>query len=243
MTAMSFPHARRPATGARLVGLGLLAMALTACQTAGRDRPAPPMSGGYSLSLEEQRHSLPVSPANDSDADALAGDKISPALDRRLRQFLASSGARPGDQVYLTAMTRARMPVAQALKQWSAEQGLDFLGAATDGTESAPLTLVLETVRVKRPACGRWPREHYGDTRNTASLTYGCATTATLGAMIANPRDLKGGHTGKGTADAPVGAIHRTFDRMRAKGGGSAASPALKGLQAILGAAGGGGRQ
>ena len=59
-----------------------------------------------------------------------------------------------------------------------------------DEVASNAVKVTVNRYVVTPPACPDWSNFNGTDERNTPGTNYGCATDATLGAMVANPRDL-----------------------------------------------------
>ncbi len=120
---------------------------------------------------------------------------LSPAEQQRLGTFLRQISASPQDSFVIdpggtdvAALERAAS-VSEVLRQ-----ALPTVGTAIRSSSDAPGT---DQVRVTvgryvviTPECGDWSKPSGTDIFNRPSSNFGCATTANLGLMVANPSDL-----------------------------------------------------
>ena len=123
--------------------------------------------------------------------------------------FLRSVEAGHSDVILLDAPEVDDLRIEE-LASHIRKSGLTYGGVSTLGAAPAPgeITLYVERHMVIPPNCGFWRVETSTNRKNNASEHYGCATTANLGLMVANPRDLIAGQgSGNSTASA-VGALY-----------------------------------
>lgn len=89
--------------------------------------------------------------------------------------------------------------------------------------ENGTVRIVVERYVVTPPTCPDWRQPASPNYENAPSSNWGCATTAALGLMVANPRDLVEGRE-MGTQDAGVAAAavrrYRTDEVKWGKGKG-----------------------
>ncbi len=71
-------------------------------------------------------------------------------------------------------------------------------------TGTGDLSLVVERAVATPPPCGDWSAPSGHDTSNSGGLDLGCSTEASLGLMVADPRDLQGG-TPPGPESSTIG--------------------------------------
>jgi len=81
-------------------------------------------------------------------------------------------------------------------------------------SQNRRVEIVLERYVVTPPACPDWSRETGVDYANGPHTNFGCATTANLGLMIANPRDLV-----EGRRLGPADGIHQANGVVRYREG------------------------
>ncbi len=194
-------HKNRTAALLKLALLGLALLSTTACV---HDRIANPPSGEVmnrnAVTLVRLAHVIP--------AEADGTDTPSGATKASLEAFLRSVDAGYGDIVMLDSGTSPARTAAIA--DMIRARGLVYGGEAPLGETPAigDIALYVERYVVTTPNCGTWPDEPTNNTRNNASAYFGCANTANLGLMVADPRDLVAGRAGGNSTGAAVAAIY-----------------------------------
>ncbi len=130
---------------------------------------------------------------------------LSPSEAARLRDFLRSAEARPGDQVALGAgggiLDQERLgSVIAALRRL----GLADIGTAPPPGVPNTVSVALRQMVAVQPVCGQWPALGTGDMLNSPASYLGCANASNLYDMVVDKRDLAVGRT-PGPADAEPG--------------------------------------
>lgn len=114
----------------------------------------------------------------------------------KLDNFLNGIQLGYGDDVILQGGTAARR---LALDIYLQRKGLPIHIKLEPGDTGKPpannVKVTVERYVVTPPACPNWSNFHGNEQRNTPGSNYGCATDASLGYMVANPRDLVQGQT------------------------------------------------
>lgn len=97
-----------------------------------------------------------------------------------------------------------------AIASYVNQQGLIYAGTSALGAKpkAGSVVLYVERYIVATPTCGEWLPEFNNSSRNNDSAFHGCASTANLGLMIANPRDLISGQNSGTSTAAAVGALY-----------------------------------
>lgn len=202
--------------------LALATVSVLAGCTAGPDRPGEP------------RAALPQSPANHVEltarAEQLAFEPGQAALaGERLRAFQArlSPAALGRGHLVLVAPAEPEDALSERRAAWTLaalqDAGVSVLRAATplpspDG-EGGGVVLEIQQALVAVPACETYPRALYARIDEAASgRLLGCANTANLGLMVADPVDLV-----RGRALAPADGIPaaQAVEKYRTAGGKS----------------------
>lgn len=183
-----------------LIGLGLLG--LTACQHTDVASPSMP-ERTLRNSVQMVRMPFEIKPEEDGTATPSA------ATLGQVNAFLGSVRAGHGDVLMLDTGDAPETRVA-ALQDFIRAHGLAYGGTAALGAKPADgsVVLYLERYVVTTPNCGSWPAEQSNNRRNNPSAHFGCADTANLGLMVANPRDLIAGQDGGNSTAAAVGALY-----------------------------------
>jgi pilus assembly protein CpaD len=199
--------------------LGLALLSTTACV---HDQIAnPPMGETVNRNAVTMVRLTHVIPAESDGTDTPSqGTMVS------LHAFLNSVNAGYGDIIMIDGdSSPARI---DAIKQLIRARGLVYGGEAPLGESPAmgDITLYVERYVVTIPNCGVWPDEPTNNTRNNPSSFHGCANTANLGLMVANPRDLVAGQNGGNSTGAAVAAIYSP----KAKAGGPSMTLSFDGL-------------
>ena len=122
----------------------------------------------------------------------------------KLDTFLTGIQLGYGDDVILQGGTRARR---QALDIYLQRKGLPIQIKSEPGATGQPaannVNVTVERYVVTPPACPNWSNFDGNEQRNAPGSNYGCATDASLGYMVANPRDLV-----EGQAMGPAMSAH-----------------------------------
>jgi pilus assembly protein CpaD len=151
-----------------------------------------------------------------------------------LDAFLASSDARPGDPAYVES---DGSPIGETRAANLAEQltGRGFAAQVIkDATTPArELRVILERYVVTAPVCPDWSHVSWANFQNETSSNFGCATSADLAAMVADPRDLA---VGRPLSSTPGEAASLPIERYRA-----GITPRLPSASTESGGGGGGG--
>ena len=102
--------------------------------------------------------------------------------------FLARKGARYGDRL----VVGADADMVETLRQRYAVTGVKVLPAqAVSATETIPVTF--SRLLATPPACGDWSEAGETGSENRPTRQFGCAQTANLVRMVADPHDLIAG--------------------------------------------------
>jgi pilus assembly protein CpaD len=143
----------------------------------------------------------------------------------RVAGWLASMRLHYGDQVSVDDPnpydSRARAQIAAIVSSY----GMRLADRAP--ITNAPLSAGMVRVVVSRsvatvPGCPDFTRSGSSEFESSSTSNFGCASNASLAAMIADPLDLVRGQTGSGTAD-PVtsGRAIDTYRKAAPTGGGN----------------------
>ncbi|HKT16648.1 MAG TPA: CpaD family pilus assembly lipoprotein [Stellaceae bacterium] len=134
-----------------------------------------------------------------------------------LSRFLENSAVGYGDQVTIDTGPRNGNPASdqlaarrlQAVTVMLRQHGIEAHVAARPTVDGAlarnGVAVTIGRYVVTPPACPDYSKPEADDFNNTPSSNYGCATTANLGLMVANPGDLVHGQT-LGPADGDFAA-------------------------------------
>jgi pilus assembly protein CpaD len=170
--------------------------ALVGCATP----PAEPLGAATTeapnpiqVTLVREGHALHFAPA------AAIPDRLETAS---LNQFLAASGAAPGDTILIertppstlkgnTLEVRREATLVAALTR----QGLRPSVSYTPTLLPGDMSLTLERYVASAPNCPNWSKTPGNDFGNTLHSDFGCSTATNLAAMIADPHDLVVGRT------------------------------------------------
>jgi len=180
--------------------------------------------------------------AVEHDHDVLfVGAVAAPSADetRRLRDFLRTAEARPGDQVAIGAgggtLDQARRASILAALQ---AMGLTDIGTAPAPSIPNSVSVVLRQTTAVKPSCGEWPVLGAGDMLNAPASYLGCANANNLYDMVVDKRDLTVGRT-PGPADAEPGmrAVQTYREGKSPISDGTGASPAGAGAAGATNAA------
>lgn len=126
----------------------------------------------------------------------------------RLSIFLREIQVQPSDTILVSGGTSGQR---MALRRQFAYRRLV---AHDTGVIGAPdrVRVAVERYIVTPPTCPDWSKPVGEDPQNTPPPNFGCATTANLGMMVANPRDLIQGRS-PGTSDGA--AVSAAIKRYR----------------------------
>jgi type IV pilus biogenesis protein CpaD/CtpE len=129
----------------------------------------------------------------------------------QLDKFLHGIRLGYGDQVALQGSSPARR---EALRIYLERQGLPIQIHANAegkaGSASDTVQVVVERHVVTPPTCPNWSNFDGDNERNTPGSHYGCSVDASLGYMIANPKDLiEGQEPGPALATPSIDAQRR----------------------------------
>ncbi|MCK0068199.1 CpaD family pilus assembly lipoprotein [Kordiimonas laminariae] len=195
---MMIRHMIQSAPKTALLALGIIA--LSACQTSGTTRHTDAVNRS---SVELVRLPFEIRPEADGTDTLSAQSAVS------MHAFLTSVNAGYGDIIMLDAPS-ATPKRLEAIQEFLKERGLTFGGVAPLGTAPSEqgVMLYVERYQVTVPNCGVWPADNASIAPNNAAPFHGCATTATLNLMVANPRDLVAGQNGRANAQAAVSAVN-----------------------------------
>jgi len=170
----------------------LLAAALAAC--------APAAS--YWSEAQSPKHNTVEMVRLIHDLRLPASGALSPAETAALDAFLARHEIGFGDSVTLAAAGRNPAAVSAYLRK----QGILAQAAASAAAVPAgAVRLQVERFVVVPPNCPDWRKPGTADYGNAPMSNLGCATTANLGMMLADPRDLIQGRM-PGDADGAASA-------------------------------------
>jgi len=126
-----------------------------------------------------------------------------------LNGFLARHHVSYGDDVtVIAAANRNGAPLADYLRK----QGIVAQQLSVSGRDAPAggLRLLVERYVVVPPNCPDWRKPATTDYGNATMSNLGCATTANLGMMLANPRDLiQGREAGDADGTASAAAVQR----------------------------------
>lgn len=129
----------------------------------------------------------------------------------RFDRFISSINLGYGDEVVLVGSARYRR---EALAAYLERLGLPVAIKVEPGTKdelnSNTVDVAINRHVVTPPACPNWSDFDGNEQRNTPGSNYGCAVDASLGYMVANPRDLIQGQTPGPALSTPlIGAQQR----------------------------------
>ena len=156
-----------------------------------------------------------------------AGGGLAPGELQRLAGWMGSLRVSYGDHV---AIDTAGGPLPRVRDQVAALVASRGLLLSEDAPVSAaPITpgtvrIILSRMTASVPGCPDWSRDESHEFNSNTSSNYGCASNATLAAMIARPEDLVHGRSSDGIDDTLLSAKAITNYRK----GTSSAGQALK---------------
>lgn len=148
-------------------------------------------------------------------------DKLSPAEQKRLADFVANEDIGLYDEITLASGNGADANSASLAARRAASVAAYLrslhLKSAPDSAVAAPadqVTLSIARYVVVTPQCPDWRKPSEDDPSNTPSSNLGCANETNLGLMVADPRDLV-----VGKDIAPSDADHSTYGVRRYRQG------------------------
>ena len=155
-----------------------------------------------------------------------------------LSRFLDNAGVGYGDQVTIAAGPRTGNPATesltnrrlQAVGTMLHQHGIEAHVASRPTVDGAlarnGVAVTIGRYLVTPPACPDYSKPEADDFNNTPGSNYGCATTANLGLMVADPGDLVHGQTpGPADGDFAARGVQLYRDGKIAKG----LAPAMSG--------------
>lgn len=161
---------------------------------------------------------------------ATAGNALATGEQARLAGWLATMRLGYGDKVSIDDPSRApgvRDQVAQAVGRYGLLVS-DERPVTNAAVAPGSARVVVSRMHAYVPGCPDYSRDSSVDYDQNTSSNYGCATNASLAAMIANPEDLVHGHGATGGTD--TGRITKAIDALRkaapSGAGGTAAASA-----------------
>ena len=135
----------------------------------------------------------------------------------RFDAFAHSINLGYADELVLRGGSPARRT---ALANYFEQQGLLATVKQDPGTAqetaSNTVNLVVNRHVVTPPACPNWSNFDGNENRNTPGSNYGCAVDASLGYMVANPRDLIQGQTIDPAYSNPMVRTLRAYEAGKA---------------------------
>ena len=153
---------------------------------------------------------------------ATAGGGLAPGEQQRLVGWMAALRVGYGDRV---AIDDAGAPALRVHQQVGAViSGYGLLLGADAPVSAAPVTpgtvrIIISRMKASVPGCPDWSRDEAHEFDSNTSSNYGCASNATLAAMIARPEDLIHGRSADNTTDQAVsGKAINTFRKAATTG-------------------------
>ena len=150
------------------------------------------------------------------------GYGLAPGEAARLDGWLAATRLRYGDKVAIddpAHVRGVRDDVARVVASHGLVLGQDspvIMAAVPAGSARVVVTRTIASV----PGCPDWSRDASHEFNSNTSSNYGCATNASLAAMIANPEDLVRGQSVEGTDPARSGRAIDAYRKASPSGGG-----------------------
>lgn len=139
------------------------------------------------------------------------GAQIAPAEMAQLDGFINRHDLGYGDRVYvLMENSGASAQRARNVLNYMKAHGIEANGLTSVEAQPGMVRVVVNRHVVVPPNCPDWSKPMTSDYSNTPMSNHGCATTANLGAMIADPGELiQGRQPGPADAENSAGAIRR----------------------------------
>ena len=114
----------------------------------------------------------------------------------RFDAFMKSIGLGYSDEVILRGSTgNRRHAMAAYIERLGLPVAIESDAGSKEDVASNTINVTVNRHVVTPPACPNWSNFDGNENRNTPGSNYGCAVDASLGYMIANPRDLVQGRT------------------------------------------------
>lgn len=198
---MPFERSRRTLAAA----LGLTALALAAC--------TPTESYWSEVEAPKQNRVEPVRLLHDVRVTGAA--PISAGELQQLDAFISRHDLGYGDRVYILTDPKGGPTQQRAadVLNYMAAHGIKAVGIASPEAQPGLVRVVVNRYVVVPPNCPNWSKPATSDYNNQPMSNLGCATTANLGSMIADPSELIRGRT-PGPADATGSSL--AIQRYRA---------------------------
>lgn len=190
-------------TFVRTLSVLAIGLGLSACQTTALTGPTPSET---IMRNEVKMVRLPFIIKAEEDGTATP----SPYTVGSINAFLRSINAGHGDVIMLDTPDGMASARVDAIAAHFRTAGLVYGGTSTLGAKPAAgtITMYVERYTVTPPNCGNWTAEQTISQKNNPSAHHGCTSMASLGLMVANPRDLIAGENGGNSTAAAVGAIY-----------------------------------
>lgn len=159
----------------------------------------------------------------------VAGDGLAPGESARLHGWLDTMRLRYGDKVSVDDPSGYRGvhdDVARVVAGYGlliGDESPVTAAAVTPGT----VRVVVSRMHASVPGCPDWSRDSSIEYDSNTSSNYGCATNASLAAMIARPEDLVHGETTAALDSARSGKAIEAFRKVAPSGGGGATVSAV----------------
>ena len=129
----------------------------------------------------------------------------------RFDTFMRSIELGYADEVVLRGSTASRRhAVAAYIERLPIPATIQMDAGTKEEVGANTINVTVNRYVVTPPACPNWSNFDGNDNRDTPGSNYGCAVDASLGYMVANPRDLvQGSVPGPGRTAPLVGGIQR----------------------------------
>lgn len=145
------------------------------------------------------------------DVKFASGSQISNVEMAQLDGFIARHDLGYGDRVYvLLDNSTASSQRAKNVLNYMKAHGITANGLASVEAQPGMVRVVVNRHIVVPPNCPDWSKPMTSDYSNTPMSNLGCATTANLGTMVADPSELiQGRNPGAVDAEGATGAVRR----------------------------------
>ena len=150
-----------------------------------------------------------------------AGDRLAPGEAARLRGWLDAMRLRYGDKVALDdpyGGRGVRADVARVIADYGLL--LDTAPPITAEAQPGAVRVVVSRMKATVPGCPDWSRDSSVEYDQNTSSNFGCATNASLAAMIASPEDLVHGHDDASLDDVRSGKAIEALRKATPSGAG-----------------------
>lgn len=129
----------------------------------------------------------------------------------RFDAFIRSINLGYADEVVLRgSASHRRSALAAHIKRLGLPAQIESEPGSKDELASNTVNVTVNRHVVTPPSCPNWSNFDGNENRNTPGSNYGCAVDASLGYMVANPRDLVHGRVAEpAPAEALIGAQQR----------------------------------